>query len=323
MRKPATLAAILLLVGILPAQAFDYARYQVTDLDQLMAQKRPKAGVDLYPARPLKLKVVLAGYAEGCESGLVKRTMVMADIPKDQVDALAISRCIKIRSPKGKELRIFIQDVVADFLPKEVPLGSSITLYAVHLFTGSNGPGLLVNEFSTSDAPPSAEKEAEENGPPCGCGSPDFHPGMDFSNGVAGATVRARDDGTVIKVEQDDASAVDIPRIGRCGRYIVIKHSYPNGHVVFTRYAQLGRVIGSDGQPLAPGAHVTKHDKIGEVGSSKVLHFEVRPADPAAMENGEVWTARYGADPTMEWSRYPSVDPKNFDFDAFGGKGGK
>ena len=163
MRKPATLAAALLLGGALPAWAFDYARYQVTDLDQLMAQKRPKAGVDLYPARPMKLKVALAGYAEGCESGLLKRSMVMAEIPKDQVDALAISRCIKIRSPKGKELKIFIQDVVADFLPKEVPLGSSITLYAVHLFTSPKGPGLLVNEFSTGDAPPNAEPERAAN----------------------------------------------------------------------------------------------------------------------------------------------------------------
>jgi len=158
------LAALFVLGGALPAEAFDYARYQVTDLDQLMARKRPKAGVDLYPARPMKLKVALAGYAEGCESGLVKRSMVMADIPKDQVDALAITRCIKIRSPKGKQLRIFIQDVVADFLPKEVPLGSSITLYAVHLFTGPNGPGLLVNEFATGDDAPNVEKRAEDDG---------------------------------------------------------------------------------------------------------------------------------------------------------------
>lgn len=323
MHKPAILAAVLLLVGTVQALGFDYARYEATDLDTLMAQRRPKAGVDLRPALPMKLKVALVAYAEGCESGLLKRTMLMADIPKDQVDALAITRCIKIRSAKGKALRIFIQDEVANFLPKEVPLGSSITLYAVHLFTGPNGPGLLVNEFSTSDAPPGAAKQAEDSAPPCGCGSPDFHPGMDFTSDVAGAPVQAADDGTVVKVEEDDAAAVDLPRIGRCGRYVVIKHSYPNGHAAFTRYAQLGRVVGPDGQPLAPGAHITKQDKIGEVGSSKILHFEVRPVGPAAMEKGDTWTVRYGADPTMEWSRYPSVDPKNFDFDAFGGKGGK
>ena len=160
----ATLAALLLLGAARPASAFDYARYQVTDLDQLIAQKRPKAGVDLYPARPLKLRVALAGYAESCESALLKQSMVMADIPQDQVDALAITRCIKIRSPKGKLLRIFIQDVVADFLPKEVPLGSSITLYAVHLFTGPTGPALLVNEFSTGDDAPKAEKRADDDG---------------------------------------------------------------------------------------------------------------------------------------------------------------
>lgn len=325
MRKPAILAAVLLLVGTVQALGFDYARYEATDLDTLMAQRRPKAGVDLRPALPMKLKVALVAYAEGCESGLLKRTMLMADIPKDQVDALAITRCIKIRSAKGKELRVFIQDAVADFLPKEVPLGRSITLYSVHLFTSPNGPGLLVNEFSSGDEPQNAEKQAEQDGPPCGCGSPDFHPGMDITNGAEGARIQSVDDGVVVKVEQDEQAVVDIPNIGRCGRYVVIKHSYPNGRVIFMRYAQLGRIVGSDGQALVPGTRVARTDKIGEVGSSKIMHFEIRPVDPATMENSADWTARYGADPAMEWSRYPSVDPKTFDLSVFGvtGKSGK
>ena len=243
MRKPAILAAVLLLVGTVQALGFDYARYEATDLDTLMAQRRPKAGVDLRPALPMKLKVALVAYAEGCASGLLKRTMLMADIPKDQVDALAITRCIKIRSAKGKELRVFIQDAVADFLPKEVPLGRSITLYSVHLFTSPNGPGLLVNEFSSGDEPQDAEKQAEQDGPPCGCGSPDFHPGMDITNGAEGVRIQSVDDGVVVKVEQDEQAVVDIPNIGRCGRYVVIKHSYPNGRVVFMRYAQLDPMV--------------------------------------------------------------------------------
>jgi hypothetical protein len=327
MRKPAILAAVLLLVGTVQALGFDYARYEATDLDTLMAQRRPKAGVDLHPALPMKLKVALVAYAEGCESGLLKRTMLMADIPKDQVDALAITRCIKIRSAKGKALRIFIQDEVANFLPKEVPLGSVVTLYVVHLFTDPSGPGLLVNEFSTDsgDGPAGAGKQAQQSASPCGCGTPDFHPGTDMTNDAEGARVQSVDDGVVVKIEQDERAVVDVPNIGRCGRYVVIKHDYPDGRVVFTRYAQLGRIVGSDGQPLTPGTRVTGMDKIGEVGSSKIMQFEIRPVDAATMETSADWTARYGADPSMEWSRYPSVDPKTFDLSVFGvtGKSGK
>jgi murein DD-endopeptidase MepM/ murein hydrolase activator NlpD len=113
-----------------------------------------------------------------------------------------------------------------------------------------------------------------------------------------------------------------VPKIGRCGRYVVIKHSYPNGHVVFTRYAQLGRIVDADGRPIVPGTRVKKSDKIGEVGSSKILHFEIRPIAPGTIEHDAGWAARYGADPTMEWSRYQPVDPRTFDSEAFGKIGG-
>ena len=43
--------------------------------------------------------------------------------------------------------------------------------------------------------------------------------------------------------------------------------------LVFNRYAQLGRVVGADGQPITVGMRIKKSDKIGEVGSSKILHF--------------------------------------------------
>jgi len=38
------------------------------------------------------------------------------------------------------------------------------------------------------------------------------------------------------------------------------------------------------------------------------------------MDESAGWTARYGADPAMEWSRYQAVDPRTFDSDIFGGK---
>ena len=316
---------MVVLLGFSSAWGFDYTRYQATDLDALMAQPRPRTGVDLYPARPLKLKVTLASYPEPCQSGLLTRTMITAGIPKNQVDTLQVSGCIKVRSAGGKELRIFIQDVVASFLPRQVPLGASVNLFAIHVFTSPEGPGLLVNEFSTDDGgnpakAATSDQAAKASTPPCGCGTADFHPGVDMTSDTAGAPVQAVDDGIVLRVEQDEQASVETSNIGRCGRYVVLKHTYPNGHVVFTRYAQLARIVGSDGRPITAGTRIKKSDKIGEVGSSKILHFEVRPVAPGGMDQGAGWTARYGADPTMEWSRYQAVDPQTFDADIFGGK---
>lgn len=146
-RKLFNIAVLVVLLGSPSAWGFDYTRYEATDLDALMAQPRPRSGVDIYPVRPLKLKVTLVSYAEGCLTSLLDKSMITAGVPKAQVDTLQVTSCIKVRSAKGKELRMFIQDVVASFLPKEVPLGSPMTLLAIHVFTTADGPGLLVNEF--------------------------------------------------------------------------------------------------------------------------------------------------------------------------------
>jgi hypothetical protein len=143
------LVVLFVTAAALQAQAFDYARYQATDLDALLARKRPKSGVDLYRVIPMKLKVALAAYAEPCQTGMVIKSLTTTGLLNPDVK---ITRCIQVRSAKGKQVRLFIQDEVSNFLPKEVPLGNSLTLFAVHLYTGEDGPGLLVNEFQTSDA---------------------------------------------------------------------------------------------------------------------------------------------------------------------------
>jgi hypothetical protein len=146
-QKGLEIAALAVLLGSPPAWAFDYTRYEPTDFDALLAQPRPRSGVDIYRALPLKLKVTLVAYAEGCPTALLKKSMITGGAPKAQVDALLITSCIKVRSAQGKEHQMFIQDVVASFLPKEVPLDTPVTLLAIHVFTATAGPGLLVNEF--------------------------------------------------------------------------------------------------------------------------------------------------------------------------------
>jgi hypothetical protein len=139
------------------AWGFDYGRYQAADLDDLMAQKRPSVGVDIYgPA--LRITGALASYAQSCNTTLLKKAMIAAAVPKDRVEAGQIGSCIKVRSAKGQVVTLFVQDKVAEFLPKEVPLGSQVTFFVMHVFTGSDGPGLLVNEFSTDNGVPGDDK---------------------------------------------------------------------------------------------------------------------------------------------------------------------
>jgi murein DD-endopeptidase MepM/ murein hydrolase activator NlpD len=318
--KLAYLAAILVVLWVQHAWGFDFARYQVADLDELLEQRRPQRGVDIYPGRPLKLTVTLAAYAEGCDAVILKKTMIAAGIAKDKVEAMPVIRCIKVRSAKSRVLLLFIQSQVAEFLPREVQLGGPVTLYAIHVFTGPDGPGLLVNEFLTDASKPGtpAGQPAGSKASGCGCGTPDFHPGTDYA-ADEGTPVPAAEDGVVVKVEEDEQALGDTPSAGRCGRYVVIKHAYPNDRSVFTRYAQIGRLIGGDGKPIAVGMHVMRADKIGEVGTARTLHFEIRPVEPATMDTDPGWSQRYGADPSMEWSRFRPVDPLTFDFGTFNG----
>jgi hypothetical protein len=324
----AALRRLRLAIGLValvatPAFAFDFARYQAADLDDILAKPRPQSGLDLHDAKPLRLEVKLVSYGETCAVQAIPLAMRMLGFDKAQIDGVQVSHCIKVRSAKGKEALLFIQDVVRAHLPTEVPLGGPLTLFAIHLFTTPERPGLLVNEFEapkSDKAAGAAAANKTEMNPPCGCGPPEFHPGVDFTSDKEGAPVRPMDDGVVVRVEQDEQASVDAFGIGRCGRYVVLKHSYPNGRVVFTRYAQLGRIAGSDGRPIAVGATIRKKDSIGEVGPTKTLHLELRPITPATTQTDAAWQARYGNDPSMDWSRYDPVDPQKFDADVFGGR---
>jgi hypothetical protein len=147
------ISAVLSLATTAVAWGFDYARYQATDLDNVIEMGRPKSGADIYPGRPLKITVALMSYPEPCNATFLKKSMIMIGVPKDQVDAAQITSCIKVRSAKGKVQSLFIQDRVAAFLPKEVRPGSYVTLFAIDMYANPDGLGLLVNEFSPGGSP--------------------------------------------------------------------------------------------------------------------------------------------------------------------------
>src|SRR6185437_11293835 len=134
--------AVALAALAVPALAFDYARYQPADLDDILAQPRPKTGLDLNGAKALRIEVTLVSYEERCAVDAVPQTMRMMGFAKEMIDAAQASRCIKVRSAKGRETLLFVQDVVRAFLPREVPPGSTMTVFAIHLFMTNAGPGL-------------------------------------------------------------------------------------------------------------------------------------------------------------------------------------
>jgi murein DD-endopeptidase MepM/ murein hydrolase activator NlpD len=169
---------------------------------------------------------------------------------------------------------------------------------------------------SQAQSPPSQTRGHDAG---CACGTRQMHFGIDWT-AKEGSAVRVADDGVVVRLEEDESAAVYTQTGGFCGRYVVVKHGYPNGRVVFTRYAQLGRLVGGDDKPLRVGMQVKSRDKVGEVGKRGLFHFEVRPADQKAVDRGPEWPRIYGSDPTMEWARFLPVDPATFDFAAFAGK---
>jgi hypothetical protein len=320
-RLPA-IASLLLMSLSGTASAFDHSGYQPEDLDVLMERKPPIGnGADVFPVRKIRLEVTLAAPAAPCSVALpiptkpdfLKWAMQTSGIPKEWLDRVPVTHCIQVKSAKGKPFWVFIQDALTDSLAKEISPGGKLTLFAMLIYFDQRGPGIVINEFVSPQA-----QTSQSNAQDCGCGR-DFHSGLDLS-ATEGTPVRAVADGVVVRVEQSETADVDVPSAGKCGRYVVVKHSFPGGRSVYSRYANLGRLVGSDGKPLKVGQQVKAKDKVGEVGSQGRFHFEIRPIETAGMDQTPKWTQLYGTDPSMEWSRYVAVDPQKFAPAAFGGK---
>jgi hypothetical protein len=147
------------------AHGFDYSRYQAADLDEIIEQPRPKSGADILAEARLKIIGTLMAYGEPCNTGFLKKAMSMGGIPQPSVDAVAITQCIKLRSARGKEVRLFIQDKVAEFLPKEIRIGDAVTLFVLRVFNHADGPGLLVNEFSADSDGAIRKQLAQKSAP--------------------------------------------------------------------------------------------------------------------------------------------------------------
>lgn len=158
--KTTTFLCLAALVMVTAAQAFDYASYKPGDLDDLLAMPRPETGANMGDLKKFAFSATLESYAETecAMAKLLKFSMSMLPTlyPKGFVDTLSMSKCNKVKSPKGSTFALAIQDKVADFLPDEVPLGTAIKLYCVLVLVSADGPGIIVSEF---EAPPAPKKK--------------------------------------------------------------------------------------------------------------------------------------------------------------------
>lgn len=152
---------MLMLASVVSASDFDHDAYVKTTLAEVQATA-PKIsqGADLFfKKRQFEVEVVRG--PESVSNGwitVVFRTLGIADPP-------AVNHEIIVKGSDGKELEMYVQDVLVDALRDEVPVGSRFRAYALYLFFNGHTqkPGFVLSEFEalnsslqpTATAPPS------------------------------------------------------------------------------------------------------------------------------------------------------------------------
>ena len=153
LRRPfrrSTLAGLTLMFGAGAAGAFDTANYQPADLD-VLARRKPALGLgaDISPVQNVRLEVTLAAQPAECPTKYLKWAMRKSGIAKEAVQGTPITQCIKVKSAKGRQYTVFIQDALTGSLAREVKPGAKVTLYGSLVYFAPRGPGIVVNDFST------------------------------------------------------------------------------------------------------------------------------------------------------------------------------
>jgi hypothetical protein len=158
LRGPArlfALAGLALMLGAGAAAAFDYPSYQAADLD-VLARRKPQLGLgaDIPSVQSVRLDATLVEQADECPTKYLKWAMRKSGIAKDAVQSTAVTRCIAVKSAKGREYPLFIQDALAGSLAKDVKVGGKLTLYGSLVYFAARGPGIVVNEYATEQTTP-------------------------------------------------------------------------------------------------------------------------------------------------------------------------
>jgi hypothetical protein len=160
LRNPArlsTVAGLVLMAGPAlaagTAAAFDYLSYQAADLDQI-ARRKPQLGLgaDIPSVQSVRFDATLVEQADECPTKYLKWAMRKSGIAKDAIAGTPITRCITVKSAKGREYPLFIQDALTASLAKDIQPGGKLTVYGSVVYFAARGPGIVVNEYSTDPA---------------------------------------------------------------------------------------------------------------------------------------------------------------------------
>jgi hypothetical protein len=159
-RNPTRLSAVAALVLMAgpalaagAAAAFDYPSYQAADLDQL-ARRKPQLGLgaDIPSVQSVRFDATLVEQADECPTKYLKWAMKKSGIAKDAIASTQVTRCITVKSAKGREYPLFIQDALTASLAKDIQPGGKLTVYGSVVYFAARGPGIVVNEYSTDPA---------------------------------------------------------------------------------------------------------------------------------------------------------------------------
>ncbi len=145
--------AATLLVFYSAAFAFDFSAYPTQDVDQIIEQGRAidperKTGFKLMTPPP-KLsfdgELIVLPYA--CKTDFLLRTMRVQGFDLERLPP--INTCIRVRSPKGAVLILYVQDEVAAFIVKEAKKADQLRFYSLYLHFSlvDQLPYFLVSEF--------------------------------------------------------------------------------------------------------------------------------------------------------------------------------
>jgi len=102
------------------------------------------------PCKTSASDVTLVEQSDECPTKYLNGRCEKSGIAKDAVASTPITRCIAVKSEKGRQYPGFIQDALAGSLAKDVQPGGTLTVYgSLSSFVAARGPGIVVNEYST------------------------------------------------------------------------------------------------------------------------------------------------------------------------------
>ena len=154
---------ILILLAVLLAgnlYAFDYASYNLRDLDEIIAESKmydpeQTSGQSLLiPPPRIHLYEKLVGYPFKCDGQPVVFILAMA-LNKTVDEMPSINSCMQIESKTGEKIGVFAQDSIAQYIEKEYHPGQKIHLWSLWLFVNSSDkkPYFVINAIGDAEGP--------------------------------------------------------------------------------------------------------------------------------------------------------------------------